>query len=79
MTMQYMTMQASGFSCRAALRAALHALCRFYFPERALLRQAIKLKNLPGAAAVFNSGVLRNLAVACSHPDVVTGALREEH
>lgn len=37
------------------------------------MRQTIRLKQLPGADASFGAGALRTLAVAASHPDVVTG------
>lgn len=49
---------------------------RYYQPERQLLRTTVRLRNLPGAqAAYFASapGALRNMAAACSHPDVILG------
>ena len=51
-------------SCRA---------CRFYSPEQQLLRHTIRLRNLPGSETAYAGGVLRNLAVACSHPDAILG------
>ena len=50
-------------------------LCRrFYQPEFSLMRQTVKMKALPGADTTFAGGALRNLAVACSHPDIIVGA-----
>jgi len=49
---------------------------RFSHPERELMRQVINLNHLSGggAASVFSGPALRSLAVAASHPDVITGA-----
>ena len=47
---------------------------RFYQPEHSLMRQTVHMKGLPGTDAVFAGGALRNLAVACSHPDIIAGA-----
>ncbi len=38
------------------------------------MRQTIRLRHLPGAETAFAGGVLRSLAVAASHPDVIVGA-----
>ncbi len=46
---------------------------RFYHAERALMRQTIRIRHLPGADTAFAGGLLRTLAVAASHPDVITG------
>ena len=50
------------------------SLPRFYQPEHSLMRQTVHMKGLPGTDAVFAGGALRNLAVACSHPDIIAGA-----
>lgn len=47
---------------------------RFYHAERALMRQTVRLKHLPGADTSFAGGAYKTLAVAASHPDVITGA-----
>lgn len=47
---------------------------RFYHAERCLMRQTVRLRHLPGADVAFPGATLRNLAVASSHPDVITGA-----
>lgn len=47
---------------------------RFYHPEKALLRQTVKIKHLPGGDLMAAGGALRSLAVATSHPDVIVGA-----
>ena len=38
------------------------------------MRQTVQIKNLPGADTLFAGGALKNLAVACSHPDIIAGA-----
>ena len=38
------------------------------------MRQTVQLKGLPGTEALFAGGALRNMAVACSHPDIIAGA-----
>jgi len=38
------------------------------------MRQIISLSHLPGGGGSFSGGAARQLAVAASHPDVITGA-----
>lgn len=51
---------------------------RFSHPERELMRQVINLNQLAGGGAATSAALslgpaMRSLAVAASHPDVITG------